>query len=67
MAVTDHQVATLRAQLAGNLDEHKRLRRQLDRAADGRAYSALVTSAFYEAVKRRFPLIAADRQRCAPS
>jgi len=48
------QVATLRAQLAGNLEEHKRLRRQLDRTADGRAYSTLVTSAFVEAVDRRF-------------
>ena len=54
MPVTDQQVATLRAQLAGDLEEHKRLRRQLDRTADGRAYSALVTSAFVEAVDRRF-------------
>ena len=54
MPVTDQQVATLRAQLAGNLEEHKRLLKQLDRRADGLGYGAMVTGAFFEAVDRRF-------------
>lgn len=54
MAVTDAQVATLRAQLAGSLDEHLRLLGQIDSASDRRAYSALVVASFCEAVERRF-------------
>jgi hypothetical protein len=54
MAVTDAQVATLRAQLAGCLDEHLRLLEQIDTTADRRAYSALVVASFCEAVGRRF-------------
>jgi hypothetical protein len=54
MPVTDLQVATLRAQLAGNLAEHKRLLADLDSPADGRGYSALLTAAFYNAVDSRF-------------
>ena len=54
MPVTDQQVATLRAQLAGNLAEHKRLLASLDNKADGRGYSALLTAAFYNAVDSRF-------------
>ena len=54
MAVSDAQVATLRAQLAGHLDEHLRLLEQIDTASDRKAYSALVVASFCEAVERRF-------------
>jgi hypothetical protein len=54
MPVTDHQVATLHAQLAGNLAEYERLLAGLDSKADGRGYSALLTAAFHNAVDQRF-------------
>lgn len=54
MPVTDLQAAALRAQLAGNLAEHTRLLASLDKAADSRGYSALLTAAFYTAVDARF-------------
>ena len=54
MAVTDQQVASLRAQLAGHLDEHKQLFGQLDWNTEGVAYAALIDAAFFEAVDRRF-------------
>lgn len=54
MTVTDHQVATLRAMLVGNRDEHARLVAQLDRQGDGLGYSALLNAAFIRAVTRRF-------------
>jgi hypothetical protein len=54
MPVTDQQAATLRAQLAGNLEEHKRLLAGLATEADRRGYSALLTAAFYNAVDLRF-------------
>ena len=54
MAVSDAQVATLRAQLAGHLDEHLDLLGQIDSAPDRQAYSALVVASFCEAVERRF-------------
>ncbi len=54
MPVTDHQVATLRALLAGNFDEHRKLRVQLGRDADREGYSALVAAGFFEATDRRF-------------
>lgn len=54
MAVTDDQVATLRAQLAGNLQEHLRLLDQIDPVAARTGYSALVTAAFCEAAEQRF-------------
>jgi hypothetical protein len=54
MAVTDQQVATLRAQLAGHADEHKQLLRQLDWSTEGPAYTALIDAGFFEAVDRRF-------------
>ena len=54
MPVTDLQAAALRAQLAGNLAEHRRLLASLDKAADSRGYSALLTAAFYTAVDTRF-------------
>ncbi|GAA4232752.1 hypothetical protein GCM10022254_33520 [Actinomadura meridiana] len=52
--VTDDQVAALRAQLAGQGDEHRRLLNQLDPKAANIGYTALVTGAFFEAVRRRF-------------
>ena len=54
MAVTDEQVATLRAQLTGDFDEHKRLLEQLDPVAARTGYIALIAAAFFEAVDRRF-------------
>lgn len=54
MPVTDHQVATLRALLASDFDEHARLRAQLDQDADREGYSALIAAAFFEAADRRF-------------
>ncbi len=54
MPVTDHQVATLRALLAGDFDEHSRLREQLDQDADREGYSALIAAAFFLAADRRF-------------
>jgi hypothetical protein len=62
MPVTDHQVATLRALLAGDLNEYARLRAQLDREADRSGYSALIAAAFFEAADRRF---AAGHDRAA--
>lgn len=54
MPVTDQQVATLHAQLAGNLAEYERLLASLDNKADSRGYSALLTAAFHNAVDLRF-------------
>lgn len=54
MAVTDLQVAALRAYVTGDFDEHDRLRGQLDRDADRAGWSALVAAGFFEAVDRRF-------------
>ena len=54
MPVTDDQVATLRALLAGDFGEHGRLRAQLDLEADREGYSALIAAAFFEAADRRF-------------
>lgn len=54
MPVNDRQRAALRAQLAGRLDEHKKLLAQLDWTVDGTGYAALVDAAFSEAVERRF-------------
>lgn len=54
MAVTDAQLAALRAQLAGKLEEHKQLFAQLDPIAAQTGYRALVTAAFCQAVERRF-------------
>ena len=55
MPVTDEQEATLHAQLAGKLEEHKRLLDALDPVAAGTGYSALVSAAFTVAVIDRFP------------
>jgi hypothetical protein len=54
MAVTDLQIATLRAQLAGDLEEHRRLLAQFDEKSDGRPYVMLTNAAFIEAVDRNF-------------
>lgn len=54
MPVTDEQVAALRAQLADDVDEHRRLLAQLDLNTGGRAYVALIDAAFFEAAERRF-------------
>lgn len=54
MPVTDKQVATLRAQLAGDSATHQRLLSELDREADRRGYTFLVSAGFFEAVDRRF-------------
>jgi hypothetical protein len=54
MAVTDQQVAALRAQLAGDYDEHRRLIADLDSRHGLGGYTALVTAAFVEAADRRF-------------
>ncbi|MGH3250572.1 MAG: hypothetical protein ACRDOI_30795 [Trebonia sp.] len=54
MTVSDGQTATLRAFLEGNRPRYNELLAQLDRRADSLGYSALVTSAFFEAVDRRF-------------
>jgi hypothetical protein len=53
-AVSDRQIAALRAQLAGRADEHKALLMQLDWRTEGIAYAALLDAAFFEAVTRRF-------------
>jgi hypothetical protein len=52
--VTDLSVAALRAQLAGDLNTHKRLLRQISSDADKLSYAALVSAAFFEAADRRF-------------
>jgi hypothetical protein len=54
MAVTADQVATLRAYLSGDFDEHDRLHAQLDPVAARTGYSALVSAGFVLAVERRF-------------
>jgi hypothetical protein len=52
--VTDEHVAALRAQLAGNHEEHKQLLRELDAAGSMHDYMGLISAAFLEAVDRRF-------------
>jgi hypothetical protein len=54
MAVTDKQVATLRTQLAGRMDEFRQLFGQLDWETEGLTYVGLVDGGFFEAVDRRF-------------
>lgn len=54
MAVTDEQVAALRAYLTGDLGQYERLVDQLDPEAARTGYSALLAAAFFEAVDRRF-------------
>lgn len=54
MTATDDQAAALRAQLAGDYDEHRRLLAGLNSQGALGGYTALVTAAFIEAVDRRF-------------
>jgi hypothetical protein len=54
MSGADDRVAALRAQLAGDYDEHRRLLAGLDSRGALDGYTALVTAAFIEAVDRRF-------------
>jgi hypothetical protein len=55
MPITDAQVAPLRAQLAANIEEHRRLLAQLPPGEVRREYRMLVTAAFCVAGERRFP------------
>jgi len=52
--ITDEQVATLRAQLAGQTDEYVRRLDELKTEESQAGYATLVTAAFFEAVDRRF-------------
>lgn len=54
MSVTDDQVATLRAYLAGDFDKYEQLNARLDRDTDGAGFGALIAGGFFEAVDRRF-------------
>jgi hypothetical protein len=54
MPVSDEQVAPLRAQLARQPEEHKRLFGLLDRDSKNTGYRVLVSAAFMVAVERRF-------------
>lgn len=54
MPVNDQQVAALRAQLAGDYEQHRQLLRQVDEAGGMHGYMSLVSAAFLEAVDRRF-------------
>lgn len=54
MAVTDDQVATLRAQLAGNVEEHKQRLAQLGKAEAATGYAALLSASFTLAAYQRF-------------
>lgn len=54
MAVTDEQVAAVRALLTGDITENRRLLAGLDSGPGRVGYSALVNAAFFEAVDRRF-------------
>ncbi|MCO6009403.1 hypothetical protein NE236_30975 [Actinoallomurus purpureus] len=54
MAITDSQVATLRAHLAGNFDEYQRLWADLARPGAKGGYPTLIAAAFFEAADRRF-------------
>jgi hypothetical protein len=52
--VTDEQVATLRAYLAGDFEEHERLRGQLEPDADRDGWGALIAAGCLVAADRRF-------------
>ena len=54
MPVTDDQVAALRAFLSDDIDLHRRLFADLDRAGAKKGCTALITAAFAEAVQRRW-------------
>lgn len=52
--ISDDLVAALRAQLAGDAEEHERLWSHVDQAEVQATYAALVEGAFFAAVDRRF-------------
>ncbi|WUI01501.1 hypothetical protein OHR68_06675 [Spirillospora sp. NBC_00431] len=54
MTITDEQVALLQAQLAGRVDEYRRLLDQIDKERANVGYDALVSAGFFEAARRRF-------------
>lgn len=54
MAVSDEQVMTMRAMLAGDFVQHRRMFEQLEQADRLAGYEALLAAAFLEAVDRRF-------------
>ncbi|HZR55065.1 MAG TPA: hypothetical protein VFB06_36945 [Streptosporangiaceae bacterium] len=54
MAVTDQQLAALRARLAGDMSEHERLLGLIDWMTGATAYALLVDAAFTQAVTRKF-------------
>jgi hypothetical protein len=54
MPVTDQQVAALRALLTDDVERHRQIYAQIDRAEARTGYTALVAGAFCEAVDRRF-------------
>lgn len=54
MTVTPEHVATLRAHLAGDFDEYRRLWAALDRSPTKVGYITLISAAFFQAVHRRF-------------
>jgi hypothetical protein len=54
MAVTDEQIAALRALLTGDAAENRRLVAELRRDGSGAGYGTHVNAAFFEAVDRRF-------------
>ncbi|GAA4303770.1 hypothetical protein BJY14_007315 [Actinomadura luteofluorescens] len=54
MPVLTEHLATLRTQLAGQVDEHRRLLHGLDPEQARLGYAALVAAAFVVAVERRF-------------
>lgn len=54
MLVTDQQVATLRARLSGDMGDFRRLVAPMDSPEKKKGFDALVTTAFFEAVQRRF-------------
>lgn len=55
MAVTDEQVAVLRAQLKADREEYDRRHAQLDLKSDSKGYAMLLTAAFTLATEQRFP------------
>jgi hypothetical protein len=54
MAVTNEQVAAVRALLAGQFDDYQSQLAELDHAAAPKGFNALIAAGFLEAVERRF-------------
>ena len=53
MDVSDLAVATLRALLADEIEQYKRLLRQISTDGDKRAYAILIAAAFFRAANKR--------------